>query len=144
MKLIDLISQTSWQQIAIDLIAAFPEEQTSIDGYQEVYDSLGQIIPAGTETFINIERAEDDFEAGSFYIHVYGTKLGDNMSYGLIYCSWSELLAMEIAPNTLSNFTSSEIVAYCLYEMTWAGFSEKEIDEERNSIIDADLSEDEL
>ena len=37
---------------------------------------------------------------------------------------------MGIAPEIIKNFTEPEIIAHCLYEMTFIGFEEEEIKEQ--------------
>lgn len=41
---------------------------------------------------------------------------------------------MEISPESLLHFSELEIISHCLYEMTFIGFEEKEIQEELKSI----------
>ena len=40
---------------------------------------------------------------------------------------WGEWMGLDISPETLENFSYAEIVAHCLYEMTWFGGSEEEV-----------------
>ena len=93
--------------------------------------------PADTTTVLHIEILEDNLEPGLYFLHVFGKEPGDeNTYYGLICCHWEEWLGMEIAPDTLTRFTPFEIVAGCLYEMTWAGFDQKKTDAFRKKYFD--------
>lgn len=142
MKLKDLISQTSWPQVAIDLVTAYPNQRKSIEGYANVYEYLWQIEPVDTETVIHIEKTKDDFEPELYYDHLYGKKQEDDgVTYGLSYCPWEEWLGMEIASETMADYTECEIVAICLYEMTWAGFDEKTIDSFVKKFLETDIPE---
>lgn len=41
---------------------------------------------------------------------------------------------MEVSPESLQHFSELEIISHCLYEMTFAGFEEDEIQEELKSM----------
>ncbi len=41
---------------------------------------------------------------------------------------------MELAPETLEKFTELEIIAHCLYEMTFCGYDQDEIQAQLTSI----------
>lgn len=43
---------------------------------------------------------------------------------------------MDIDPNTLKTFSKLEIISHCLYEMTFIGFEEEEIQAEMDRIND--------
>ena len=142
MKLKDILSQTSWPQVAIDLIAAYPDQRKYIEQYDRVYDSLWQMEPEDTTTIIHIEITEDALEPGLYFYHVFGKEPGDERtSYGLICCHWEEWLGMEIDPDTLTRFSPCKIVASCLYNMTWAGFDQKKADAFRKKYFDTVIPE---
>lgn len=79
-----------------------------------------------TDLFINIELSE---ECG--IPSVSGVKIinKDNISYGLEFFKWNDWVSMFITKETLDNFSPEEIVAACLYEMTFYGFNEDVIQE---------------
>ncbi|NLO51569.1 MAG: hypothetical protein GX103_10490, partial [Bacteroidales bacterium] len=43
-------------------------------------------------------------------------------------------LGMEISQESLQHFSELEIISHCLYEMTFVGFEEEEIQKELNSL----------
>lgn len=47
---------------------------------------------------------------------------------------WREWLGMEIHPDVFRQYSDLEIIAHSLYEMTFIGFDEKEIQDELNII----------
>lgn len=137
MKLKDIIIQTSWPQVAIALVTAYPDQRKYFEQYSKVFDTLWQMEPAVITTVLHIELLEDDLEPGLYFYHVFGKEPGDeNINYGLICCHWEEWLGMELAPDTLTRFTPFEIVAGCLYEMTWAGFDQKKTNAFRKKYFD--------
>jgi hypothetical protein len=52
----------------------------------------------------------------------------------LEFTRWSEWLGMQIDKTSIKNFTELEIISRCLFEMTFMGFDENEIQEELNKI----------
>ena len=50
-----------------------------------------------------------------------------NETYALDYEPWDEWLGMGITKETLDKFESCQIVAHCLWEMTFVSFDETEI-----------------
>lgn len=140
MKLKDIILQTTWPQVAIDLVSAYPKERKNIEGYAKVYCALWRMEPADTETILYIEKIADDFEPELYFNHLYLKTPEDEVTYSPMACPWEEWLGMEIAP-TPNNYTPCEIVAICLFEMTWAGFDLKTIDSFKKKYLDTGVPE---
>jgi hypothetical protein len=79
-----------------------------------------------TDLFINIELFE---EYGNKFPCVCGVKIinKDKINYSLVFNKWNDWISMFITKETLNSFTPEELVAACLYEMTYYGFSEEAI-----------------
>ena len=54
--------------------------------------------------------------------------------YAIEFTPWDEWLSMEIDSNTISEFAELDIIAHCLYEMTFIGFDETKIQGELNHL----------
>ncbi len=50
------------------------------------------------------------------------------VSYGLEFTDWAEWLDMEIEPETLSRYAEVDIIGHCLWEMTFFGYSQEDIE----------------
>lgn len=57
--------------------------------------------------------------------------------YAIEFLEWGKWLRMDLAPETTTKFSDLEIIAHCLYEMTFIGFDEEEIKEQTYSINDS-------
>lgn len=76
------------------------------------------------------------------YINVSGYNLSittqsiDNLtdSLALEFTPWNEWLGMKIDQNSLKNFNQLELICHCLHEITYMGFSQKEIEKEWQKI----------
>jgi len=142
MKLIELIRQNSWLSIELTLLGIYPEEKKNISGYEEIFRQLVSMPVIETDMIIEIKREIDDFD-NEEYIDISGRKKNEpkdqkeqEISYALEFTPWSEWLGMQIDKNSIKNFTELEIISRCLFEMTFIGFDENEIQEELNKIND--------
>ncbi len=95
-----------------------------------------------SDMIIEIKREIDDFDDEE-YLDISGRKKNESkdlkeqeVSYALEFTRWSEWLGMQIDMTSIKNFTELEIISRCLFEMTFMGFDENEIQEELNKIID--------
>ena len=49
-------------------------------------------------------------------------------SYGIELTDWAEWLGMEIEPETLSRYAEADIIVHCVWEMTFFGYSQADIE----------------
>lgn len=94
--------------------------------------------PADSQMSIVVKHCKDEFD-GEEYIDVSGIHQQpqseeERCSYAIEFTPWKEWLGMEIHPNSLADFSELEIIAHCLYEMTFVGFEEEDIQEELQHI----------
>lgn len=87
------------------------------------------------DLFINIEIVNED---NSDYLNVYGVNPNkpNGTRYGIEFCPWAEWVNMFITKETLNSLSKEDIVAGCLFEMTFDGFDEKQIQEHKQKLID--------
>lgn len=136
--LIALIKNNAWLSIELALLDLYPDEKEKIVGYQKMFNKLQLISPIPTDISIVVKGETDDFD-NTKYVDVSGKYKNpkteeEQFSQALEFTPWSEWLAMEIAAESLQNFNELEIIAHCLYEMTFIGFEEEEIQEKIQNI----------
>lgn len=152
MKLFELIEDLTWEEVKEALLKNYPEHaEKYIDGYEEVYFKLNTMEPAESDMRICIEWVEPDGElVEEGYWDVCGKNgslqkdqedfkyfrkshdeafANSEVSYGIEFSKWNQWLAMEIDENTANNFNlmKSDIIAHCLYELTFISYEEEEI-----------------
>ena len=127
------------------LIQLYPGEKKSVSAYEQVFNDLKLMEPVAGDVSIVLSNENDDFDNSS-YVDVSGrennpkenpNKLTDSLA--IEFTPWNEWLGMDIEKNILQDFTELEIIVHCLYEMTFMGFDEEEIQAEMdklNSISD--------
>ncbi|RLD44046.1 MAG: hypothetical protein DRI89_03750 [Bacteroidetes bacterium] len=145
MKFTDLIKTNSWLSIEMVLIQLYPGEKKSVSAYEQVFNDLKLMEPVAGDVSIVLSNENDDFDNSS-YVDVSGrennpkenpNELTDSLA--IEFTPWNEWLGMDIEKNILQDFTELEIIVHCLYEMTFMGFDEEEIQAEMdklNSISD--------
>jgi len=136
--LIALIKDNAWLSIELTLLDLYPDEKENIEGYQKMFNKLQLINPKLTDISIVVKWETDDFD-NTKYVDVSGEYKNpkteeEQFSQALEFTPWGEWLAMEVATESLQNFNELEIIAHCLYEMTFIGFEEEEIQEKIQNI----------
>ncbi len=135
---IALIKNNAWLNIELTLLELYPDEKKNIAGYQKMFNQLQLLSPTPTEISIVVKWETDDFD-GTKYVDVSGKYNNpkteeEEFSQALEFTPWNEWLAMKIATESLQDFSELEILSHCLYEMTFVGFEEEEIQEKIQNI----------
>ena len=86
-----------------------------------------------SDPFIAISKVVE--KDGSEWPDVYGIRINSKKRLGMEFVSWRDWATMFITKETLANFTPEEIVAACLYEMTFFGFTEDFIADEHDKLV---------
>ena len=106
--------------------------------YLNIYSQLKTMKSESNELKISIrfnKASDDDDEAYHCVAGVHSFE--SDTSYGIEFVPWNEWLGMDIEPETEKNYTHSDIVAHCLWEMTFMGKNEAEIALRLAELVDA-------
>ncbi len=140
MKFTDLLKNNTWLSIEIVLLQLYPDEKKNISTYEQIFNDLKFREPVFGDISIILRNEQDDFDE-SEYVDVSGRENNpkentDALTDALAieFTPWNEWLGMDIDKNTLQDFTELEIIAHCLYEMTFMGFEEEEIQAEMDKL----------
>jgi hypothetical protein len=155
MTFAELIAETSWAEVKATLLWLYPDQGPCVMDYRNVFRELRRISPEPDSMRIAIEcRTIPGFEEepapeligrnGTLNRELNDFKfLGTDASpeYGAEEAVWSLALrprgcwlGMTIEPATLAEYSPAQVVAYCLKEMTFHGFSEAENREVREEL----------
>ncbi len=135
--LYQLIREVKFDDVFDRLCYYFPDQKDSRDGYEGAFkELLSKKLGKHRldDLFIHVEK--DEYE-GKEYLDVCGKKLHSDMRYGIEFCKWSEWASMFIANETLNSLSREDIVAGCLWEMTFDGFSENTVMEHKNKLFNS-------
>lgn len=129
MTLKNLIKNNKWAAISPLFLDLYSDAEEDIVGYEVVFNNLGSMKPVKIDMFIVIYKEKDSEEE---YIdvsglHKYPKNKEEKYPQGIELTPWSKWLGMTIHPATLEMYSEQEIIVHCLYEMTFAGFSNEDI-----------------
>ena len=119
MILKEIIDQVQWSDVAIAIVTEHPWCRKRLEGYKKVLETLRLMESAESEFSIIIDYTPDILKPEYKYPDVYGVKEGVNERWSLSFSPWKEWLGMVVCQETLEGFTVSQIVANCLFDMTF-------------------------
>jgi hypothetical protein len=126
--LYDLVHRYTWDEIEPVLLREYPDQKRNVEGYRQVYDELLRLEPAANDEHVKIviEYVTHGVTGEKFW-NVSGVKPNNPQNYGLSFCRWEQWLGYYINRGTLRVLSEVEILAHCLWEMTWNGFTQERI-----------------
>lgn len=132
----DAVKIFSDGEIISRLLQIYPDQKKSKSGYEKVIKELRTTKPVRTAMEIEVTKVKDPLEPHEEYTDISGSKPKTKMSYSLEFLPWNKWLGMKIAKVSLLHYNYLDIVAYCLWEMTWMGFDQDKIATELKDLVD--------
>lgn len=131
----DLIKKHSkdWEKIAKLFVRLYPNQKKSIDGYELVFKKLVKMKPKRMMMEIVLTFYKDPEEIEP-YVGVDGKDDKEN-SWAIEFTPWDKWLGMSIDPLMLYTFSEEEVICYCLWEMTYCGFDQHDIQNTKKEIF---------
>ena len=126
MKLKDLLDQFNDKEILKRLFELYPDQKKSKGGYIKALIELRhkRIRPIKDNMQIVLTRCK---EKGEKWVSVDGNK-GTDENWALDFTRWGDWLGMEFSKKTIQRkFLKIDMIAHCLWEMTWEGYSDKQV-----------------
>lgn len=125
-----LLRNHFWANISPIFLEIYPEAKRNIDGLKNVFEKLMVMDSEGIEMSIVLTKEIDEEEEYIEVSGLYNNPKNEEEKYlqGIEFISWNKWLGMDICEESLDNFSEQEIISHCLYEMTFYGFSEKNIE----------------
>jgi hypothetical protein len=94
--------------------------------YKSAFDEVRGMAPVVSSLKIEIKEYDPDSdESGGSRFGVSG--IDEDGSGDISFVPWSNWKGMEIDSETDEQYSDDEVVAHCLEEMTFAGFSQEEV-----------------
>lgn len=128
----ELIHSLELEDVLSALKRLYTGEGEDEEGYREVWAKLKTMQPQNTSTTVLLSRRQ------SGWIDVSGLEPGSSTHYAIEFVEWAQWLSMpiDVAPE-LRPMLETEQLAHCLYEMTFAGYEQSDIEEKLEEIRDA-------
>jgi len=129
----DKVKACNFRNVKEALLRLYPDQKKNIKGYRYVFQTLRLMKPRYNKEglIIDIRKVGRGRNA---YFSVSGVcrEKGIKQSFGIEYMPWSKWLGCEVNKQILKKMTKDEIVAHCLWEMTFMGFTQNKIRRELN------------
>jgi hypothetical protein len=146
MTLLKIFNSYVNEDILKTIIELYPDQEKNREGYINMMHELRE-TPCSTEPitmFIEINAVtEEESFGGESYIDVSGRDPGGDdglkTSWAIEYTDWSIWLAMEVVCVDFDDprcDTNLKLLAHCLWEMSWAGYTQKEVKEQAEEILE--------
>lgn len=132
----ETFNKAQWQDVAAELAKAHPGDCKDITGYRKAFNAIMAMTPTETGITLTLERS---VVAGVPVVDVRAWQ--DGSPWSIMFLPWSEILGMQLDERCLEVMPLAEIAAHILFDMTWFGFAEEEINAAKEKIImeDSDL-----
>lgn len=121
------------------LLRWYPDQKENKEGYEKVFNYLLTLKPKPHkigDLYISVKKWEEDGKTG---LDVTGIDIrypeDKRPSYAIEFMPWIDWISMFIVKKTLENISIHLLVAACLYEMTWFGFEERDIQSTKDKMI---------
>ncbi len=143
MKLHNLIHKHTWEDIYSALVRLYPDHESELEWYEEVFNKLKSLNPVETDFRLRIALVYSQ-HAGEFQIETKSVNPQQSGKTGplfiLEFTPWSKWLGMEVDEHTLEKFSEFDIIAHSMYEMTFFGFSQEDIKTAEEEITDSGIT----
>lgn len=135
MTLKEILQKYSDKEILKKVFEFYPDQKKSKDGYLNALDELRHKRSRKSNIKVDVSYVNDYFDKTE-YVSVDGFDPNDvTTSYAIEFIPWSEWLGAEITIWSFENFDELSILAYCLWEMTWRGYSCKQVRQQYSKIV---------
>lgn len=129
----EVLNKVSFEEVWSKMLEYYPDLGQTNEKYSTVYESLlSKNLTTNLENMIiHIDAVDSDDSPNRDYIEyrVHGKNNSPewNGYWDISANNWDEWLGFYVDHKAIDNFSSEQIVALCLYEMTWFGFTEEQI-----------------
>jgi hypothetical protein len=128
MTLYDLLDANEFADIEDTFASLYKKNYVrNAVGYEEVFETLKEYDDVYRDEYVIFVTDVPASENMDGYTHVNGKKPSEEHSVCLSFTPWKEWLGMEIDEVSLKNYTGEEILCHCLWEMTFYGYNENDI-----------------
>ena len=136
-----LLHYVNFEIVFESLLRQYPDQKENKEGYEKVFNYLLTLKPKPHrigDLYISVEKYEEEGDTG---LDVTGVDIrypeDKRPSYAIEFMPWVDWISMFIDKKTLENIPIHLLVAACLYEMTWFGFEERDIQNMKDKMINS-------
>lgn len=133
MRFYHLVNNLDNDAIVDRLVELYPDQNRKKQkaGYKKALEEIKSLKPEKYNLRIVLRDFEEE---GEKWTRVSGIEAGE--SYAIEFTPWRQWLGMIVSSKTVKKYSQLDIVAHALWEMTWSGFSEKQVKERADELFD--------
>ena len=120
----ELLDQSTWENICSALSRLFPDYVEYMASYRIAYNNLKRLDQSDENIRLIIGRYEPD---GVIPFYVLGFEDECPKCFSLKFSPWEKWLGATVDDLILRQYERAEIIAICLWDMAWAGFSSEDV-----------------
>lgn len=133
----EVIQRTSWDEVRQALVLVM-EEGEKVESYQPMWDKLQTLTPTVNEEqdVIVLRKASDSHSNSEDDFYDVVIKKPMSMEeYACEFERWEDWLGYYCSQTDLDKHGDARFIAHCLYEMTFSGFTQEEMQEEVDELV---------
>lgn len=121
MTLHTILEKTRWLSVWKRFAMQYPGQTEENEQYYfNVYSKLRETIPLISSTKLILDEKVSRLNSMK-WVTVLGVLSNNEIDFALEFNPWAEWLGMEVDSVTLVEYTESDIIAHCLFEMAYVG-----------------------
>ncbi len=124
MTLKKLFDQAVWEEIWAAFSIFFPDYVGHETSYRNAFNEIRSIKPRSGHSRLFIGRFEPQ---AIIPFYLLGFEGDCPKGFCLKFSHWEDWLGIDVNELVLSQFERADIVAICLFDMTWSGFSLEDV-----------------
>lgn len=129
MILKNLISYINYDKVWKVLMHEYCLEKNYYEVYKSILKELNNIQPRASNPSLKciVAKLQNCFKPDEFIYEVFGIIEGDESHYALEMNDWEEWVSYDILDKSIKAYGREVVMAHILYEMTFFGFSSKDV-----------------
>lgn len=142
-RLKDYIADANFDDVMTAMCKWWPDQNKNRNGYFDVWNHLQEMKAIKTNWFVRVRKIHEDERDTPFgkieacdWLSVDGID-GAGRCWAIEFEPWKHWLGMNIEKTTLDILSKDEIIAAILFEMTFDGYEEKDVQSKWKEINDA-------
>lgn len=140
-RIIDYVQETPWNEVAQAMTKDYDwltERDYFYDKYGKIYEGFKTTKLIDSNKFIYLELVkEDEEDEESWFTDISMSVDGVTDSrIGIDFVEWGECLSLQVNPIILDTYTVSEVLGHFLFEITFYGATNEEVQAKYKKICD--------
>lgn len=157
----ELVHDTEWDTVIgplRDIIMKSDKcgpDDFTLAPFEGVFNELRRLKPEPSDGILHIEHYHEEHDMSEYpgyadpetgdkvwvedYEDVFAVYPSEHQAehYALEFTPWEQWLGLELDRLTLDTYAPGQVLAYCLWEMTFYGFTQTEVQAKLESLVDA-------